>query len=130
MIAGEESAGEERILIMDVKPKSAQKENLLYGKAWIRIRDGAVLKIEWAPQSIGNYQVVEEVGRKLKMTPDVFSCSKFAFEKNGICFPSRDVTEEAYKNKRGKRFIRSKTDVVYSNYRFFTVDVKTKIRIP
>ena len=60
------------------------------------------------------------------MTPRVVLTSEYAFEKNGIRFPSRLSVEEAYLKESGKAFVRSKTEVVYKNFKFFTVKYEVR----
>jgi hypothetical protein len=52
--------------------------------------------------------------------------TEYGFEKNGIRFPSRDTSEEAYLKPDGTKFIRSRTSVVYRDYKFFTVETDIK----
>jgi hypothetical protein len=49
-------------------------------------------------------------------------------EKNGVRFPSLDITEEAYSGGGSSKFIRSTTTVKYKSYKFFTVETETGIR--
>ncbi len=58
-------------------------------------------------------------------TPEVTPDTEFGFEKNGLRFPSLDLTEEAYVDKDGARFVRAVTKVVYKEYKFFTVETET-----
>lgn len=55
--------------------------------------------------------------------PRITLTSEFGIEKNGIRFPSRLFSEEAYVNRQGKKVKLSETSVVYRDYRFFIVDV-------
>jgi hypothetical protein len=48
------------------------------------------------------------------------------FAKNGVRFPSKDTTEEAYLLKNGKKYIKSRTTILYEKCRFFTVESEVK----
>jgi hypothetical protein len=60
------------------------------------------------------------------MEPQITSFSEYGFEKNGLRFPSRDQTEEAYLKKDGKKYIRAETAIIYKDYKFFTVETDIK----
>jgi hypothetical protein len=82
-----------------------------------------LLKIAWEQRSIGNYAIFEERAKKYKADPVITSISEYRFEKNGLRFPSKDFSEEAYVNDKGKKFVRAQTAITYREYKFFTVDV-------
>ncbi len=111
-------------VILDVQPKG-EAAGSLYGKAWIRIRDGAVLKIEWAPASMGNYRRIEDFAKAIGAKPKIMFSSEYAFEKNGLRFPSAYSVAESYTGIPGKaRVTLSKTDVLYKDYKFFLVQTE------
>ncbi|MBP1768405.1 MAG: hypothetical protein H6P98_2520, partial [Candidatus Aminicenantes bacterium] len=68
------------------------------------------------------------VGRARKYGSElaVSLITEYGFEKNGIRFPSRDYSEEAYIKPDGKKFVRSRTSVVYKDYKFFIVETDVK----
>ncbi len=107
-------------------PRPENEGKVLSGSAWIREKDGAVLRIDWNPESFGSYGEVMAVANRYKMTPRVESWTEFGEEKNGICFPSLDRTEEAYSGGGSALFVRSKTTIKYLNYKFFTVEVDVR----
>ncbi len=55
--------------------------------------------------------------------PRITLRTEFSVEKNGIRFPSKLSLEEAYLTERGRVFVRSETNVVYKDFKFFTVEV-------
>jgi hypothetical protein len=126
MVRGERVAGEETIVIEAV-PKPETRLGHLFGTIWLRKKDNAIVKIEWNPSSMENYAAVEEIAKRLKMVPDLLMTSEYAFEKNGVRFPSRYTIKEIYRRgKSGRRFQRSVTEVVYDQYKFFTVETEVK----
>ena len=116
----------EKAVVLEASPKFPQEYNALYGKIWIRKKDFAILKIEWNQESLRNFEEIEKIAEGLNAKPRITFISEYGFEKNKIRFPNKYSVEEAYILRVGLRFIRSKTIVVYDNYKFFTVDTKVK----
>lgn len=116
----------DRVIVIEAIPIPHFKTDNLYGKVWIREGDFSIMKIEWEPESLKNYEVIEEIAKKLNAEPEIKLFSEYAFEKNGIRFPSRYLITEGYNQKRGIRFDRSKTTVTYKDYKFFTVKTEVK----
>lgn len=117
----------EKAVIIEALPKFPQENNTLYGKIWIRKKDFAILKIEWEQESLENFEIIEKIAKRMNATPLITFISEFGFEKNKIRFPNKYSVEEIYISRQGgRRFLRSKTTVVYDNYKFFTVDTKVK----
>jgi hypothetical protein len=126
-LAGEEKIGKTRVFVIDALPKpGAPPSRNLYGKAWIDPATGDILKIEWSESRVGRFDVFEKRGELYKRKPRLVIRSEFSAEKNGIRFPSRLSIEEAYLKESGKAFIRSKTEVVYKDFKFFTVKYEVR----
>lgn len=122
-VAGEAKIDKARVIIVDATPRpGAPPTRNLYGKAWIDPATGDILRIEWSQNRVGHYGIFEERGKKFGRTPRLVIRSDFSAEKNGIRFPSRLVVEEAYLKESGKAFVRSKTEVVYTDFKFFSVE--------
>ncbi|MCJ7580217.1 MAG: hypothetical protein MUP98_06750 [Candidatus Aminicenantes bacterium] len=116
----------EKAVILEALPKFPQENNTLYGKIWIRKKDFAILKIEWEQESLENFEEIEKIAERMNATPLITFISEYGYEKNKIRFPNKYSVEEIYISRRGGRFLRSETTVVYDNYKFFTVDTKVK----
>jgi hypothetical protein len=121
-IIGEEMVGGEKAVLLEAIPKPILNRPHCYGKIWVSEKDSSVLKIAWEQRSIGNYALLEERAKKYKANPAITSISEYGFEKNGLRFPSRDFSEEAYVNDKGGKFVRAQTSIVYKDYKFFTVE--------
>jgi hypothetical protein len=122
-IAGRDQIAETPVVIVDAKPKpGAPATRNLYGKTWIDPVTGNILKIEWSESRVGNFDVFAKRGEIYKRTPRLNIRSEFSAEKNGIRFPSRLSVEETYLKGSGKAFVRSKTEVIYKDFKFFTVE--------
>jgi len=129
MISGEDTVGGRSCLIIDAVPKGAHAEiDFLSGRAFIDKSTLDILKIEWSEQKIGNYAAFEKRGERYGMKPRISVTSEFEAEKNGIRFPTRHLIEEAYFGAAGmsspSKFVRSRTIVLYKDFKFFTVSVE------
>ena len=120
-----ETLNGEKILVIEAKPKPTFTRKHLYGKIWIKESDFSILKIEWVPESMREYERIESVAEKYKGEPQITIITEFNVEKKGIRFPSKIFVEEAYITKKGKD-IRSETTINYDEYKFFTVEVDIK----
>jgi hypothetical protein len=125
-IIGEGMVDGQKSYILETTPRFIVDENQCYGKIWVKADDSSVMKIEWDQTSLGNFHAVEAIAEKYKAEPLVTSISEYGLEKNGIRFPSRDFTEEAYIMRNGKKFVRSTTTILYKDYKFFTVETEVK----
>jgi len=126
-ISGNDRIGKTGVVIIDAKPKpGAPPTRNLYGKAWVDPTNGDILQIEWSESRVGRHEIFEKRGELFKRTPRLIIRSEFSAEKNGIRFPSQLYVEEAYLKPNGKAFIRSKTEVVYKDFKFFTVEYETR----
>jgi len=116
----------DRVIVIEAIPIHYLQTDNLFGKVWVREGDFSIMKIEWEPKSLKNYELIEDNAKKLNAEPLIKLFSEYAFEKNGIRFPSRYLITETYIHKRGIRFMRSKTTVTYKDYKFFTVETEVK----
>jgi hypothetical protein len=125
--AGKDKVGKVDVIVLDAAPKPGTPPTRnLYGQAWVDPATGNILKIEWSESRVGRFDVFQKRGEKFKRTPRLTIRSEFSAEKNGIRFPSHLYVEEAYLNDKGKAFIRSKTDVVYKDFKFFAVEYEIR----
>ncbi len=114
--------------VVEVSPSLSVVEKYLGGLIWLRQDDYSILKVEWDPATYSGYDKILLRARGLEAEPRVVSVTEFGVEKNGIRFPSRDFTQEAYLGKDGKLFVRSETQVLYKDYKFFTVETSTEFK--
>jgi hypothetical protein len=120
-IAGEETQKGEKIVIVEALPKPGLERQHCYGRLWVREADGSVVKIAWDQASVGNFQMIQARAKHFGAEPQLTSITEYGLEKNGLRFPSKDTTEEAYL-KVGKKFVQSLTTILYKDYKFFTVE--------
>lgn len=114
--------------VIEVSPRLSSAGRYLGGKIWLRQPDGCVLRIDWDPATFGHYENILANAEKYKAEPCVVSYTEFGFEKNGLRFPSIDFTEEAYVDHNDKAFVRSQTQVVFKDYKFFTVETEATFK--
>jgi len=127
-IIGKEKFKRQPVFIVEAKLKAGLTEpKCLSGKAWIDPATADIVKMELIQKPTGGLEIFakreSQYKRKLRLTLR----TEFSAEKNGIRFPSRLLIEEAYLNDMGRAFVRSKTNVVYANFKFFTVATESQI---
>ena len=113
--------------VLEITPRLHLGDKYLGGKIWLEKRDASVLRIDWDPTTFGGYENILKRAEVYKAAPRATSRTEFGFEKNGLRFPSADITEEAYLDQDGKSFLRARTSVAYAGYKFFTVEIETGV---
>ncbi len=118
-------AGKEAIILKSF-PVSEIGENVNYGRIWVDRGDLSILKIEWDPKSIKDYE--EEIMSSPigDLRKEMIWSVDFGIEKNGVRFPSKQLIQEYLVDKEGKRYINIETLIDYIDYKFFTVEVEVK----
>ncbi|OGD22250.1 MAG: hypothetical protein A2W03_09150 [Candidatus Aminicenantes bacterium RBG_16_63_16] len=114
--------------VLDVVPRLSVVDVYLGGRIWLKQEDASVLRVDWDPSTFGKYESILLRAKKYKSEPQVTSRTEFGFEKNGLRFPSLDLTEEAYVDKERKEFVRAVTKIAYKDYRFFTVETEAEFK--
>jgi hypothetical protein len=122
----------EKAWIIEATPIPGRETEYLNGKAWISKNDFSVLKIEYNQKSIMNFEGLIEKANEVHLVPDFLITTEFAFEKNGIRFPSKSDLTEAYKDSEliyaRFNFLKSRVRVAYTNYQFFIVETDVEIK--
>jgi hypothetical protein len=121
-LVGEETIKGKKVAVIEVTPASVSLEPHCYGRAWVEEDDGGVAKIVWDQKSLGNYPAVEEWARSHGSELRITSFSEYELEKNGLRFPSRNFSEQAYIDAEKRTIVAARISVVYRNYKFFTVE--------
>jgi len=125
-IVKEESFKGEKVFVLEITPKPSIEIEALYGKAWVKKNDFSILKIEWNPVSVRNYEKIEELAKKIHAEPEITFVSEYDFEKNSIRFPSKYFVKEVYRSPGWGTYLKSEIKVIYNNYKFFTVEWEVK----
>ncbi len=127
-IVKEEGYKGEKVYVLEINPKSSIEIEALFGRAWVRKNDFSILKIEWNSISMGNYKRIEESAKELEAEPKITFVSEYEYEKNNIRFPSKYFVKEVYTNPIWGRFNKSEVEVIYKDYKFFTVETEVKYK--
>jgi hypothetical protein len=114
-----------KAVIVEAVPGAGLVEPHPYGQIWISEKDGSVLKIVWDQRSLGNFKMAEEWAKEHDAEPMFTAYSEYGFEKNGLRFPSRSFTEQAYMRKDRGKSPSAEISVTYKDYKFFTVETET-----
>jgi len=124
-LEGRETEDGRPVSVIAADPVPGLGSTLNRGTVWIREDDAAILKIVWNVADMEGAPAILETAKEFKGTPRILQVTEFGLEKNGIRFPSRFGIEEAYIDKKGRKRVRSELDVVYRDYKFFTVETAT-----
>jgi len=121
--------------VVKATPKRDVPVRVLYGTAWLRLRDGAALRIDWDRESMRNVSTLDEETKKQGKVPELVFRSEYGFEKYGLRFPSRysislegrdPESQKLLFSPEKKKKTATQVEVVYSDYKFFTVEVEVK----
>lgn len=125
-LIGEDVIDKQKTVVIGATPKPDFATPHCFGSIWVREDDGAILKIVWDQRSIGNFQSVEEWAKLHEAEPRITSFLEYGLEKNGLRFPSRNYTENAYILKDGRKYANAEINILYKDYKFFTVETEVK----
>jgi len=127
-LAKDEKVMGRKSYVIEVQPKSEQAADIIQGKVWVDKENYRILKVEVESSYIEGYEEVYEECSKHYLTPHFTLTHLYEIEKNGIMFPSRsEIRIEYFGLLKSKRELKSKADITYNSYRFFTVDVDHNI---
>jgi len=123
--AGEDFIGKDETFVVEAAPAGTSEAHLVYGRAWIRKKDFAIVKIEWDQRCLDNYDQVLAMARRIghQAEPRLSVACTYGVEKNGIRFPDKLTIREEYWSTRGTYRV-SETTVRYEDYRFFIVETE------
>ncbi len=123
-------------VVVEATLKSVSEENSNYGRIWVDRENFQILRIDVAQESLIGYKDPKAKGINHIITVTHY----YDVEKNGLMFPSKTVFEENYTPDRvqvglwsnytntvqKKSLQRTKLEIDYMDYKFFTVDVNVK----
>jgi hypothetical protein len=112
--------------VIKAKPKVPIEGKPNYGTLWVDKADSSVIKMEVEDQSLAGFEKILEVAKSRGLKPILTTVHEYGIIKNGLRFPSRTVFNEKYSGSRSSAFMQSKTEIIYENYRFFTVETKVE----
>jgi len=121
--------------IIEAYPKNEKDTQFIYGKVWIDREDFSILKIKANPNSILGYGKLEKLAEQLNTRVFLNLETEFFEIRNGIRFPTQIHFEESYKGgpfiskyRGSRKWTRTDTLIVYSDYLFFKVDMDVVYR--
>ena len=123
-------------LVIEATPKTTFEEKSNYGRIWVDKETSQILRIDVAQESLVGYKDPKVKG----INHIIVVTHYYDIEKNGLMFPSKTVFEENYtpdkvqvglwsnytNTVQKKTLQRTKLEIEFSDYRFFTVDVDVK----
>lgn len=129
----EEKVDGRKAYVIEVRPKVKIEGKANFGKIWVDQADFSVLQIDIEQESLEGFETVAKQARDDGYKPLFTISHKFGIEKNGLRFPSQTVFNEVY-TKRFQtdlsswlpRVNMSNTTILYTDYKFFTVDTDVK----
>jgi len=125
-LIGEEIINSEKAVVVEATPNAFLITPHCYGRVWIKEEDGSVLKIVWDQRSLGNFRAIEEWAKLHDAEPRITAYSEYGVEKNGLRFPSRSYTENAFIEKSNRKLVNAEISIFYRSYKFFTVETEVK----
>ncbi len=125
-VVAEEGKGAEKTVVIEATPGPVPMESHCYGRLWVRERDGAVLKIVWDQKSLGNYRDIEAWAKSHGAEARITAYCEYGVEKNGLRFPSKNYSEQAYLQWDGRKAVTGRISVAYKDYKFFTVETQVE----
>jgi hypothetical protein len=122
----EDTLSNEKVVVVEATPNAFLVTPHCYGRIWIKEEDGSVLKIVWDQRSLGNFRAIEEWAKLHDAEPRITAYSEYGVEKNGLRFPSRSYTENAFIEKNNRKLVNAEISIFYRSYKFFTVETEVK----
>ena len=123
------------MVVIEALPKDPGETAAIYGTLWIDTEDFSILKIEADPRSIKGYEALKKLATKLRTRLHLSLEIDFNRQQKGIRFPTKISFLENYKggrlismNQGSKGWERTRTEFVYSDYRFFNVQTDVTVQ--
>jgi len=121
-LVGEDVIDTKKAIVIESTPTKEREANYNFGRVWVDEKDFSILKIEYDPKSIKDYEDEQvqlptgDLRKKVRWT------THFGIEKNGVRFPSQQLIQEFYVNSEGENLLIERITFLYEDYKFFTVD--------
>jgi len=124
---GDESIEGEVCAVLEATPRPGLSVERLDGKVWISPRDGGIRRIQWRPESVGNFESILRVAEQLRAEPRLTFVSEYGREFRGLRFPSLVSVKEQYLVPFQGLLLFSEIEVKYTGYKFFTVETEVAV---
>jgi TonB family protein len=126
-LAGKNAVNGKKTWVIEIKPKS-DGEKLPSGKAWVDQDTSQILKLEIDAQSLEGFAQALKNYDLDKVTPEFRTEHYYEVEKKGLLFPSQTTFRENVRIQKGRRVQIAKTEILFTNYRFFTIQTEAAIK--
>lgn len=127
-ILKEEKVNGEKAILIQAVPKSTEGQDHLYGRIWVKKSDSSILRIEWDQMSMGNFEEVQQIARRLRAEPRITLVAEYGYEKKGLRFPSKFMIKEEYIRRAPSRIKMSEIKISYRDYKFFVVETDVEYK--
>lgn len=121
----------EPAVVVRAEPSDVREENANIGRIWINLKS-QILRVEWEPASIEDYQPETLDSRLGPFRKTVVWTVDYGIEKNGVRFPSRQLIRELFIQETQEGFrrqaLRRETSFAYDDYKFFTVETNVDLK--
>jgi outer membrane lipoprotein-sorting protein len=116
--------------VIKVTPKISIENKPNYGILWVDTEDYSILKFEVEGSSLAGFEQVLAEAKHQNLKPVFVTVHEYAISKNGVRFPSRTSFSEKYErlDDSSSVSLRSRTEIIYDHYRFFTVETEEEIK--
>lgn len=128
-IVGKDVIDDKDAIIIESTPKNERAVNYNFGRIWVDAKDFSILKIEYDPRSIKDYE--DELAQSPigDLRKKVIWTIIFGVEKNSVRFPSQQLIQEFYINSKGEELLIENITFRYEHYKFFIVETEIKYEI-
>ncbi len=125
-IVGKDVVEGKGTIVIESIPREEREENCNYGRIWVNEEDFSIVKIEYDPLSIKDFEdeLTQFPAGDLRKT--VVWRISYGIEKHGVRFPSQQLIQEFYVNEEGERILLEKISFSYEEYKFFVVETEVK----
>ena len=127
-IVGKDVIDTKKSIIIESTPKWEREANYNFGRIWVDEKDFSILKIEYDPRSIKDYEDELTQSPIGDLSKKVIWKTHFGVEKNGVRFPSQQLIQEFYVNSKGEELLIEKITFRYEDYKFFIVETEVKYK--
>lgn len=130
---GQSSTSGAPVYLIEAIPKDLPTSVGLIAKIWVKHegQEFDILKIQWNGKTIiKNFDELINLEYLYGADLKINFLLEFNLEKLGVRLPSRFFIEVAYQRDTGERFIRSRSEVTFTNHKFFNVDTQVKHQSP
>ncbi len=128
---GKDTIAGEAVFIIQADPTEVRLDNYSIGRIWVN-KDFQVVRVEWEPASIQNYEDEILISRLGPFQKKVVWTVEYTIEKNGVRFPSRQLIREIFfrssENGFQQKAVKRETRFEYDAYKFFIVETDVRFQ--